>query len=227
MTLVSLWVIRRTLEAMEEKGKVPCERCATPFPKCGPHCPQCNQPRAQVFAVGLLGSIKKTLAPDLAEHGRRLLARKRCSTCGERLRERKLRQVCSACHTAPFADQAAVARYLAEIKRQLPMVLGVLFLIGFVPLLGLVVGIIYYRVSIVSSLRCYLPRTTGVMARWGVRVINIVILCFQPVPILGAVTLPLMCLTNYWVYSSLLQRQSLRTLSQTAVPPVPQFHPQG
>ena len=222
LTVAGLWLIRRYLEHREEKAKIPCEQCAAPVAPCGPRCPSCRHLRRQVFAVGVLGTIKDTLAPDMVRHSRQLLANKRCPTCGERLKERRLDQRCGACLAPPFANQQAVAASLASIREQLPRILLVLLAVGFVPILGLIVGVIYYRLSIIASLRCYLPRGTGMMARWGVRLINLVILCFQPVPILGMLTLPLMCLTNYGVYSSLLERQST-----VAFRTVPGYSPAG
>lgn len=71
-------------------------------------------------------------------------------------------------------------------------------------------GVIYYRLSLTSSLRRYLSRSTGFLNRWVVRFLNLFLLCLQPIPIFGAVTLPLMCLTNYAVNQSALRRQSSR-----------------
>ncbi|MEO1082850.1 MAG: hypothetical protein AAFY88_01270 [Acidobacteriota bacterium] len=113
-TLWGLWLARRAIEAHEERTKTPCDRCGHAFAPCGLRCPKCNFARPQVMAVGLLGTVKKTLAPDLAEHARQLLARKRCPACGERLKERQLRQVCSACHVEPFSEPGQVASYLDD-----------------------------------------------------------------------------------------------------------------
>ena len=220
MTVLGLWLTRTYLEKREQKSKVPCEGCGEPFAPCGPRCPSCGHERSLVRSVGTLGVVRETLATDPAKHVQELRAQKRCPNCGERLSERRLDQSCSACHTAPFADRRELDAYLAEIRAQLPKVLLWLLAIGLVPLIGLVVGVVYYRLSIIASLRCYIPRGTGILARWGVRLINLVILCFQPVPILGMFTLPLMCLTNYVVYRSLLEKQADRALHRAMPQPV-------
>lgn len=207
-TVAGLWLTRRYLQRREDRSKVPCERCGTPFAPCGPHCPSCRQPRTLVRAVGILGTIKPTLATDLNRHTQELRAQKRCPSCGERLTERRLNQQCEVCLTPLFTDRAQLDTYLAGIREQLPRVLMVLLAVGLVPLLGLVVGVVYYRVSVIASLRCYLPRSTGFFARWGLRFVNTIILCFQPVPLLGMFTLPLMCLSNYMVYRALLEKHA-------------------
>lgn len=219
MTVLGLWLTRTYLEKREEKSKVPCERCAVPFAPCGPHCPSCGHGRSLVRSVGKLGIVRETLATDPARHVQDLRAQKRCPNCGERLSEKRLDQSCASCRTAPFADRRELDAYLAEIRAQLPKVLIWLLAIGLVPLVGLVVGVVYYRLSILASLRCYLPRGTGILARWVVRLTNLVILCFQPVPILGMFTLPLMCLINYVVYRSLLEKQADRALHRTLPQP--------
>jgi hypothetical protein len=110
----------------------------------------------------------------------------------------------------PFADNASLEGYLQTLRASLPKTLMVLFLLGFVPVLGLVPGILYYRLSLISSLRCYLPRTANFFSRWVVRLVNLLLICLQWIPLLGAVTLPLMCLTNFTVYQAALRRQGRR-----------------
>jgi len=108
LTLLSLWLLRRYLEHREEKAKTPCTQCGAPNPPCGLYCASCNTARRRVQNVGLVGTIKETLASDLTAHRLQLLARKRCGYCGERLAEKRLSQHCGSCGTAPFENSAAV-----------------------------------------------------------------------------------------------------------------------
>ena len=79
--------------------------------------------------------------------------------------------------------------------------------LSFIPVLGLIPGIIYYKVNLLSSLRCYIPRATGCLTRWVTRLFTLLLICLQPVPILGMFTLPLMALTSYLLYRSALRRE--------------------
>jgi len=208
LTLLSLWLLRRYLEHREEKAKTPCTQCGAPNPPCGLYCASCNTARRRVQNVGLVGTIKETLASDLTAHRLQLLARKRCGYCGERLAEKRLSQHCGSCGTAPFENSAAVEIYLTSLRATLPRTLAILLLASAIPVLGLIPGVIYYRVSLISSLRCYIPRSVGFMARWMIRFINMFLLCIQPIPLLGMLTLPLLCLVNFSVYQALIRRQS-------------------
>lgn len=211
LTLTGLWGVKRLIEKREQRAKVPCPDCATPNAPCGPRCPSCQRLRQQVAAVGILGIVKSTPAPALPLHRLDLLARKRCAFCGDRLTDRRLDQGCSSCQTAAFESSEAVERYLQHLRASLPKTLAVLTCLSFIPLFGLVPGVVYYRLSLISSLRGYVPRSTGFLARWAVRLLNIALIALQPIPLLGTLTLPLMCLTNFQVYQALLRRQASGT----------------
>jgi hypothetical protein len=207
LTLLTLYLVQKYLERQEEKRKIPCDDCSTPNPPCGIHCAACGKPRSQPTQVGLLGTIKETLVTDLDAHRLQLVAQKRCRRCGERLRGKRLDQSCQACGTAPFESAGDLEGYIRRLQAGLPRTLLILLLLGAVPVAGLVAGVLYYRLTLISSLRHYIPRSSRFLGRWTVRIVNLFLICLQPVPLLGALTLPAMCLTNFLVYRSLLRRQ--------------------
>ena len=204
LTLLGLWLTRRYLEHRELKAKVPCPHCGTPNPTCGASCSSCGQARQLVYQVGLLGSIKDIAVTDLYQHRLQLLSRKRCASCGERLKDRRIAQPCQSCGAKPFGSPEAVEEYLRFLRATLPRTLAILLLISAVPLLGLVPGMIYYRLSLISSLRCYVPRSQGFLARWVIRLLSLVLLALQPIPLFGMLTLPSLCLLNFTIYQALL-----------------------
>ena len=112
LTLLGLWLTRRYLEHREQKAKVPCPHCGTPNPSCGASCSSCGQARQLVYQVGLLGSIKDVAVTDLYQHRLQLLSRKRCASCGERLKDRRIAQHCQSCGAKPFGSPEAVEEYL-------------------------------------------------------------------------------------------------------------------
>jgi hypothetical protein len=217
LTLTSLWLIKRMIRRREEHAKIPCPDCSTPNAPCGPRCPSCQRIREQIMAVGVLGMIKATPAPDLSIHRLALLSRKRCAFCGDRFNDRRLDQSCTSCQTEAFDSAQALETYLQHLRASLPKTLAILTCLSFIPLFGLIPGVIYYRLSLISSLRCYLPRTTGFIGRWLVRILNIVLIMLQPIPLLGTLTLPLMCITNFLVYQALLRRQARTAWAQAPV----------
>ena len=119
-------------------------------------------------------------------------------------------QLCGVCGTPAFAGQADFDDWLAGMDRKLPKAIGLSFVCGLVPLVGIIPGVIGFRLMVVSPLRRYMPRTVGCAARWGARMMNVILICLQPVPILGAVTLPLMCFVNYRLYRAMLTTGAAR-----------------
>lgn len=207
-TLLGLYLLRRYIEAQEEKKKVPCSECGTPNAPCGLQCSQCATPLLEPLRVGVMGIVKEELVVDPAVHRFELLSRKRCSNCGDRLKQKNLEQKCASCDVPAFENSKALDQYLLLLRARLPKTMAISFACSFVPVIGLIPGIVYYRVSLLSSLRAYIPRSTGMLTRWGVGLFNLVLICMQPIPILGALTLPTMCFTNFMVYRGVIVRQS-------------------
>ncbi|MDY7092443.1 MAG: hypothetical protein SX243_05640 [Acidobacteriota bacterium] len=216
VTVLGLYLLRKYLEHREEKQKVPCPTCASPNSPCGIHCAQCNQPRTEVRQVGWMGTVRQAVATDLEAHRFQLRAQKRCHHCGERLRGRQLDLQCQLCHSPCFAHRGELEAYVQCLQGTLPRALLILLVLGAIPLVGLIPGILYYRLSLISSLRRYLPRSTRFFSRWLVRGINLVLICLQPVPFFGAFTLPLLCLSNFWIYRHFLLREGQAKLSLEA-----------
>jgi predicted RNA-binding Zn-ribbon protein involved in translation (DUF1610 family) len=214
------WLIRRR----EDERKVPCPTCGEPVPLCALACSACRAPFPEPRDVGLLGMIRQRPMVSPEHQVFRLRATKRCRSCGERLPNRDLDQSCTHCGLAAFDSAADLDAYLSRLRASLPRTLLVLFLLGLVPVLGLVPGIIYYRLTLIASLRAYLPRRSRFVGRWGVRLLNLIFILLQPVPILGAFTLPAMALSNFALYRRLVRRRAARALpatSRTPEMPVP------
>jgi len=207
LTLLALYLIQKHLERQEEKRKVPCSDCGTPNPLCGPFCARCGKERSAVRQVGFLGTIKEALVTDPALHRSQLLACKRCRRCGERLRVKGLDQRCQACGTLPFESSRDLETYIGRLQKALPRTLLLLLGMGAIPVAGLVVGVIYYRLTLVSGLRHYVPGSSRFLARWAMRLAGLVLICLQPIPFAGALSLPTLGLLNFLVYRRLLRRQ--------------------
>ncbi len=108
-------------------------------------------------------------------------------------------------------DDPRFARdYIAAIDRRVPSVLVVCFLLGLIPVLGVIPGVIYYRLSIVSSFR-YIPPGRGFLLRWVVRLAVLVLVAFQWVPVAGGFAVPAMALINYVAYRSAFRKLAMGT----------------
>jgi hypothetical protein len=137
---------------------------------------------------------------DPAAHPYRLFAVKRCPACATRLGRRAVRQSCEACGFTPLDDARFVHDYVAFIDRRVPLACLACFLLGLVPVLGVIPAVITYRLAIVAPFRRSIPAGRNFLLRWGVRLVSILLVAFQWVPLLGGLLLPALALINYGAY---------------------------
>lgn len=200
LTTLGIWWVRRRAEAKEASSRVPCARCATPILPHASACHRCGHELAEPRAVGVFGQPKSVATPDRSRHAFELVSRKRCPTCATRLRQRAVQQACPTCAKKTFANEAEFERYLAVIAARLPRTLLVSLGLGAIPLLGVIPGVIYYRLNLVAGLRGYIPPLRGCTTKWAVRLIHFGVIALQPIPLVGAVVLPFMCWSTYAIY---------------------------
>ncbi len=213
LTLLCLFLVRKWFERQDERSKVPCEACGTSIYPMALFCPSCRTPVERPQQVGVFGQARAAVVSNRTAHRLQLTARKRCPSCAAKLPARRISQSCSACGTVTFANVSEVNMYLRSLDRKVPQTLIICGLLGVVPLVGLVPGIVYYRLSLIASLRGYIPSTIGCFTRWGVRLASAVLVMLQPF-FLGWLTLPALALLNYAVYRHVL-RAGIGALPQT------------
>lgn len=221
ITVCTLVLLQRWFEHRDAQSRRPCAVCATPIYPTALHCLSCRQPNDAPRQVGVFGQPKAALVQQRDEHRLALIARKRCPFCATRLKSVGLRHNCTACGTVTFSDISDVNIYLRALDKKMPATVAVCFVLGLVPLLGLVPGIVYYRLSLIASLRGYLPRGVGCVTRWGVRLASALLVSLQWIPGVGAIMLPLLCLLNYTVYRKVFHRTATTTLLPASVVAAP------
>ena len=199
VAVLILVLIERRFESRRERSTVPCRHCGEPIHPCAPACPNCHSPVKEPRDVGLLGQPRDVPADPVALPYR-LVAVKRCPACATRFGRRVVKQVCGACGHRLMDDPRFAGDYIAAIDRRVPQVLVACFLLGLIPLLGVIPGVVYYRLTIVAPFRRYIPPGRGFLLRWGVRLAVVVLVAFQWVPVAGGLAVPAMALINYAAY---------------------------
>ena len=195
-------LLRRRAERREAKSKVPCSNCGTPIYSSAMACPRCGTAVEAPRAVGWLGRSTEEPSRDLDLHPYRLVEKKRCPVCATRFERRGLPQTCPACGYELMADPAFQREYIHYIDRRVPGVCIVGFLLGLVPILGLIAGVVYYRLVLIAPFRRYIPLGRGFLLRWGVRLVLLALIFMQLVPLVGGLAVPLMALISYGAYRS-------------------------
>lgn len=215
LTLIGLFLIHRYVVYVQEKRKIECRACQESMLLTALYCPNCREPNMEPRAVGTLGQALERHPIDPHQHQHDLISRKRCPMCATRLSEHAIQQACAACGTITFEDILAVERYLARLRRMLPRTLVICLGMSFIPIFGILPGVIYYRLAFISSMRGYVRRRAVFFIRWGLIVFNLILISVQWIPFVGALSIPIMCLTNYWVYQRMFLRTARRDLDPT------------
>ncbi len=106
----------------------------------------------------------------------------------------------------PEALQALDA-HLTKIRSDLPRTLVWLLAIGQVPFLGVVFGLIYYRLSPIAALRARIDNGDLGLLRWLLPLAAAGFIAIQPIPVVGPFALPLLYATYHAVYDTMLKRR--------------------
>jgi len=200
LTTLGIWLVRRRAEGREELAKLPCPGCKTPIRPHATRCHVCQRELDSPREVGVFGQPKERATDDRVRHAFDLVARKRCPVCASRLTKQAVQQPCPTCGKVTFASPAEFERYLDVLAARLPRTLLVCLGLGAIPILGVIPGVVYYRLNLVAGLRGYVPPLRGCTTRWIVRLIHFVVIVLQPIPLLGALVLPFLCWSTYAIY---------------------------
>ena len=108
-----------------------------------------------------------------------------------------------------FSDSSLTQAYKSFVSEKLSKTFLVITLLEIVPVLGLIAGVIYYRLRLVAPFLRYLTFGQSFPTKWLLRVVLLVIILHQ-VSFGGIVEVPLMALLNLLFYRSALTK-ALRT----------------
>ncbi|MCC5805350.1 MAG: DUF4126 family protein [Opitutales bacterium] len=200
--MAALWATAKWHELRDEKSKRPCAACGEPVFPSALHCPECDARHEEACAIGFFGQALDRPAGDRGATALRLAEKKRCPRCATRLTRRATDQECPACGRRPFAGAAFVSDYDKGIVARLPKVLGISALFSLVPVLGLIPGVIYYRIALVAPFIGYLPAGRSLLLKILLKITLLLLIALQIVPGAGIVAVPLMALLSYGLYRS-------------------------
>ena len=196
LAMLGLFALQRRAAAREEAAKFACPQCGRDLYKPALHCPHCGRANPRPTRLNWLGAATDEPA-DAASQPAGLLAKGRCPRCATRLPRRTADPVCDACGTRPFGDGGLAGRLDRHVSMKLPTTLVACAALSAVPIVGLVPGVILYRLRLVGPYRRYIGRGRGVLLRVGVKVAFVLLVAVQWVPIAGAATVPAMALLSW------------------------------
>lgn len=201
-----LWLIRKRHERKMEEARIACPQCGTRIHCFATSCISCDTENREPVALGALGGMLESREPDLLAQKVRLLELKRSPKSGEKAKGRGVDLVCKDDGVVLFGDEALTRTYLDTVDSRMPKVLIISAILGIVPILGLIAGVIYYRFQLVAPYRRYLPWKAGFLTKWLVRLILLLLATLQVFGG-GIIALPLMAFINHWMYRSAFRSQ--------------------
>lgn len=202
------FLLKKYFQYKEGRSKIECESCGKQNYPCATECYNCHAPVPQPVTVGLFGQSKNGHpAQDLEKHKLRLTEKKRCPACATRLERRDPRQICDTCGHELFKDPSFAKDYLAMVGGRLLPVLLITLALSFIPFLGLVIGVIVYRVQLVAPFRRYIPLHRSFFIKWMIRLFFFFLIAVQLIPGVGGFVVPLMAFISYRSYRKSLVKE--------------------
>ena len=205
---LAVGVVRRYAERRGDAATITCASCEAAISSAALACPRCHAVVKGPRAIGVLGTVVDRPA-EPSRHPLRLFAAGRCPTCATRLGRRTAGTACPACERVPTDDPRFLPSFVALVDGRVPLVLALCGAFGLVPILGVIPGVITYRLMLVAPFRRHLPSGRRFAIRWAVRLAVLALVAFQWVPVAGALVLPLMASINYAVYRSAFRGAAL------------------
>lgn len=195
-----LYAWQKAAERWEESQRVACQWCGNAIYPCAVNCAACGGANRDACSVNWLGLPKLDRAAHQTDHGLHLIAVGRCCDCATRFKQRQPRQTCECCHRELFDDDAEIDAYLRLVEARRLRTLLICFILGLVPVVGVVPAIIFYRFQLINPLRRYVPFGSALWAKWLARIAGFALVAVQWVPLVGGVSLPIMVAINHAIY---------------------------
>ncbi len=197
-SLIAWWSKKQVLK--EEKRKIKCSSCGEDIFRHSHKCFKCSKQNASMHDVNTFGFSKNTFNDIPETQPIKLVSTGRCPTCASILDTKKKEQQCPCCNDPIFENKILLENFLANQRSRLPIALALCAIFSLVPVIGLIPGIIFYRLYLVAPFRRYLPATQSFVLRWGLRLFIFFLMAIQMIPAVGIIVVPLMAWINFESY---------------------------
>jgi Zn finger protein HypA/HybF involved in hydrogenase expression len=194
--------LARKAREREQQSRVPCGSCKTEMYQSAIECPSCHQKNPSIKALSWMGNTIDQGIIDLKDHKFDLLKARRCPVCATRLEKRKTHQECPTCKHESFNTLEERELFLSNMGSRVPGMLLLSFLLGLIPIMGMIIGIILFRIRLVSPFRRYIPLHKSFFIKWFIRFFFFILMILQIIPILGGFVMPVMALISYNTYKN-------------------------
>lgn len=201
LTLVLLAGGALVLSRVRRGAREACAACGASLHLCASACGKCGATH-QARKTGFLGRPGSAPVDDVNRHRLALLAALRCPSCAEPLRNAAAGS-CERCRAALFRDDTEFTAFLRHVDTRFAVMSPLFIALGLVPVLGLGLALLTYKLSPAGSLAGF----TDWRGKVGARVLRGLTLTglalVQPVPLIGAgATWAFITASHVWVRRS-------------------------
>jgi hypothetical protein len=201
-------LIKWRVRQVEKNHERPCFNCQHSNHLSALHCGNCDTELTNVCDVGFLGLSKRNVAAgDEKSHIQKLLEAHRCGYCAAKGDSGGVCSRCKTCDRLLFPSKQHALNYLSNMRKKIPLTLAITSVCGFFPIIGLIPGIIFYRLYLISGLKVHVSHSASFFIRLLLRVFFIFLVLFNMTPIFGFVSIPIMAMANYLMYTNAIRNQ--------------------
>ena len=170
--LGALQLLRMCHESKLEDSKVPCGKRGEKIHSFATECHHCGASVESPNIIGFLGGIKTEKETSIQAQQLRLLRLKRSPRSGEGFEGKGIDLKCEADAVTAFSDSSLTQAHKSSVSEKLPKTLLVSTLLGIVPVLGLIAGVIYHRLRLIAPFRRYLTFGQSFLTKCLLRVVR-------------------------------------------------------
>ncbi len=199
LVIAILIFIAKKYEKQAENDKITCKNCAAKIYPYAVDCQNCGTKNNTVFNIGILGQRKINLTENIDNHRLNLTAQRRCPKCAAKFDKRSVSQVCNSCGTVLFDDPNR-KQFVKYLDRKFYVILGISFVVGFVPILGFVVSASLVSIYLLSPYRKYISKSGTLLSRIMIKILTLILFIFGAG--LGFIAAPLYATIRYYIIRS-------------------------
>lgn len=201
--------VMRWKKSKELKRRLPCPVCHHPVYRCALFCPVCSAANSHPVTLDWMGVGKRKKPAVMNKQPELLRSFRRCPRCATPLPKASSRQNCPACKTPVFKSRKQQKSFDRFIQKRFWPVLLALIVIGFIPILGSLLAVSLYRRRLIEPYNVYI---SVYKEGFFVMLLPVLRLLFRLIPFVGIVGVPLLAITENYVYRRFFLRSSRSSL---------------
>lgn len=196
--LLLITLQKRHYQKVEDATRIECQSCQKKILPAATQCFSCGAEHESPNELGMLGQMTGKQTSKRHLHEVHLLLARRCPYCAEKLPKNAMKESCNTCKnpiTKPMFQDLVEAK-----NRELLFAYIGLTAVGFIPVVGMVLTILYIRFNFIKPFKQFLPSNNSWKNRIIISILTFLMMFIQAIPLAGAAVPPLLLFINHKVW---------------------------